>query len=109
MRKSAALVSLVGAILMVAMPALAADLGSLLNNHPDDSGFGTMDVNDLSRLIADPNAHVHVYDANGPSTRAAQGMIPGARPLTSDDHYNVTEELPTNKNARIVFYCANQH
>jgi len=109
MRTSAAFCSLVGAILMVAMPAFAADLGSLLNNHPGNDGFSTMDVNVLAKLMADPNAHVHVYDANGPSTRESQGMIPGARPLTSDDHYNVAEELPSNKNAEIVFYCANQH
>ena len=109
MRKPAAFVSLIGAFLMIAMPAFAADLGSLLNNHPSDEGFSTMDVNALAKLMADPSTHLHVYDANGPSTRESQGMIPGARPLTSDDHYNVAEELPGNKNAQIVFYCANQH
>jgi hypothetical protein len=109
MRKSLRLVALIGGILMLAMPALAMDLGSILNNHPSDEGFQTIDVTDLSKLTADPGAHVHVYDANGPSTRESQGMIPGARPLTSADHYDVAEELPGNKSARIVFYCANQH
>jgi hypothetical protein len=109
MRRTAAFASLIGAILMVAMPALAMDLGSILNNHPDDSGFQTMDVNDLSKLMADPRAHVHLYDADPPSVRASEGMIPGARPLSSDSKYDVAEELPSNKNARIVFYCHNQH
>ena len=109
MRKSAALCSLIGAMIMVAMPALAMDVGSLLNNHPSDEGFQAIGVNDLSKLMADPNTHVHIYDANGPNTRASQGMIPGARPLTSDDHYDVAEELPSNKKSLIVFYCANQH
>jgi len=109
MRKLPRLGAFVGAILMLAMPALAMDIGSILNNHPSDEGFQTISVNDLSKLMADPSAHVHIYDANGPSTRESQGMIPGARPLTSDDHYNVAEELPSNKNADIVFYCANQH
>jgi len=101
--------SLLGAIMMISMPAFAADIASIVNNKPENDNFQTLGVNELSRLIADPNAHVHIYDANGPGVRASEGMIPGARPLTSDDHYDVAQELPTNKNARIVFYCANFH
>jgi rhodanese-related sulfurtransferase len=46
-------------------------------------------------------------DANGPQTRAAQGVIPGAVLLTSSSQYDL-KELPADKNGKLVFYCANQ-
>lgn len=46
-------------------------------------------------------------DANGKETRASQGIIPGAVLLTSSSTYAVSE-LPADKNAKLVFYCANQ-
>jgi hypothetical protein len=109
MRKLTMLSSLLGAIVMIAMPTFAADIASVVNNKPENDNFQTIGVNELSRLMADRDAHVRIYDANGPGVRASEGMIPGARPLTSDDHYDVAQELPTNKNARIIFYCANFH
>lgn len=46
-------------------------------------------------------------DANGPQTRDSQGVIPGAVLLTSSSQYDV-KELPSDKNAKLVFYCANE-
>jgi rhodanese-related sulfurtransferase len=46
-------------------------------------------------------------DANGKETRAKQGVIPGAVLLTSSSQYAV-EELPKEKDAKLVFYCANE-
>jgi rhodanese-related sulfurtransferase len=46
-------------------------------------------------------------DANGASTRASQGVIPGAVLLTSSSQYDV-RELPSDKNSKLVFYCASQ-
>ena len=46
-------------------------------------------------------------DANGKETRTSQGVIPGAVLLTSSSTYAVSE-LPADKNAKLVFYCANQ-
>lgn len=46
-------------------------------------------------------------DANGDSTRTAQGVIPGAVLLTSSSQYAVSE-LPKDKATRLVFYCANE-
>ena len=46
-------------------------------------------------------------DANGKATRDSQGVIPGAVLLTSSSQYALTE-LPTDKNSRLVFYCANE-
>jgi hypothetical protein len=102
-----ALCSFLSAIMMIAAQALAADIATVVNNQPEHDNFQVIGVNELAKLIADPNAHVHLYDANVPGIRASQGLIPGARPLSSDDQYDVAGELPTDKNAKLVFYCAN--
>lgn len=46
-------------------------------------------------------------DANGAETRTKQGVIPGAVLLTSSSQYDL-KELPANKDAKLVFYCASQ-
>ncbi|MGC1676349.1 MAG: hypothetical protein WA740_02350 [Candidatus Binataceae bacterium] len=106
------LIGLIGAIVMLAVPlgasAIAADIGSVINNPPAaPSNIHIIHVKDLANLIADPNAHVRIYDANVPSVREGEGMIPGARPLTSSDKYDAADELPSNHNAKLVFYCHN--
>ena len=109
MRKPAAIVAVIGVIMMVAIPAIATDIGSVINNKPQQDNFQLIHVDDLAKLMADPTAHVHLFDADGPQVRRTEGMIPGARPLSSDGNYDVAEELPSNKNARLVFYCHNLH
>lgn len=93
-----------------AAPVLAWDLGNLLNNKsavPDK--FQVIHVPDLAALMAKLNAHVSIYDANGWGLRSTAGIIPGAHLLTSDDKYDVATELPADKNAKLVFYCADTH
>lgn len=46
-------------------------------------------------------------DANGTETRTSQGVIPGAVLLTSSSQYDL-KELPTAKDTKLVFYCANE-
>lgn len=46
-------------------------------------------------------------DANGKETRTSQGVIPGAILLTSSSEF-AAAELPANKDAKLVFYCANE-
>ena len=46
-------------------------------------------------------------DANGTQTRAANGVVPGARLLTSSGRYDPDTELPEDHAAALVFYCAN--
>jgi rhodanese-related sulfurtransferase len=48
-----------------------------------------------------------ILDANSKETRAKQGIIPGAKLLTSASRYDVGLELPSTKTAALVFYCAN--
>ena len=92
-----------------AASAFAFDIGTLLNNkqkQPDK--FGVIRVDALASMI-DSNSHVNIYDANGWALRSRAGVIPGAHLLTSDDKYDVAKELPAEKRAKLVFYCADLH
>ena len=92
----------------LAARASAADIAAVVNNHPAaPANIHVIYVKDLAKLMADPNSHVHIYDANPPGVRESEGMIPGARPLSSADNYNVADELPGNHRAKLVFYCHN--
>jgi rhodanese-related sulfurtransferase len=51
---------------------------------------------------------VTVYDANREEFRAKNGVLPGARLLSSSSSYDVAKELPAQKDAALVFYCANE-
>jgi hypothetical protein len=108
-RRTFALIAFCAVTAMFAASAHATDLATLLNNRRPTESFRLLRVADLAALIHDPAAHVRIYDANHNELRRKAGMIPGARPLSSDDHYNVGDELPTNKNAKLVFYCADLH
>ena len=100
------------AIMVVAAStsAFAFDIGTLLNNkqkQPDK--FAVIRVDALASMIADSKSHVNIYDANGWALRSRAGVIPNAHLLTSDDKYDVAKELPAEKNAKLVFYCADLH
>lgn len=61
---------------------------------------------DLEKMMkADKNA-VHIYDVNNEKTRQNDGLIPGAKMINSSTAYD-TSILPADKNASLVFYCAN--
>ncbi|HXN12917.1 MAG TPA: rhodanese-like domain-containing protein [Candidatus Acidoferrales bacterium] len=92
-------------ILSAAASAFAFDIGSLLNNKPKDN-FAIIRADQLASLMANPNSHVNIYDANGWGLRSTSGVIPGAHLLSSDDKYDVATTLPPEKNAKLVFYCA---
>jgi rhodanese-related sulfurtransferase len=100
--------AIVGAIVLsVAASAFAFDLGTLLNNKPKEPDkFALIGADQLSKLMADPNSHVNIYDANGWGLRSSAGVVPGAHLLTSDDKYDVATTLPPDKSAKLVFYCA---
>lgn len=97
----------IAAMLAAVTGAQAFEITSLLKNKPEN--FKVIYVDDLVKLMNDPSSHVNIYDANGPGLRNTAGIIPGAHLLTSDDEYDVAKELPANKNALLVFYCADRH
>ena len=109
MRRTLSLISLAAAIAMVAATAHATDIGTLLNNKRQPESFNIIRISALVALMHNSDAHAHIFDANHHALRVRAGMIPGARPLTSYDNYNVADELPSNKSAKLVFYCADLH
>lgn len=71
--------------------------------------FKLIHVQDLTAMQADKQRPVFVFDANEPDFRQKNGVIPGAKLLSSFNHYDVAKELPSEKNARLVFYCTSSH
>jgi rhodanese-related sulfurtransferase len=62
----------------------------------------------VDQLVADlKDGHAVVLDANNPETRAKEGIIPGAKLLSSSGGYDLAKEVPGPKNTEVVFYCAN--
>jgi hypothetical protein len=105
-------ISMLVAVIVLSMTAgaFAFDIGKLLDNpQKEPDKFAVIRVDKLQSLMNDPNSHVNIYDANGWGLRSTAGVIPGAHLLTSDDKYDVAKELPANKNAMLVFYCADLH
>ena len=97
-------------VIVAASSAFALDIGKLLDNKPKEPDkFAIIRVDRLASLMADSNSHVSIYDANGWGLRSTAGAIPGAHLLTSDDKYDVATELPADKSAKLVFYCADLH
>jgi hypothetical protein len=71
--------------------------------------FKVIHVNDLDVLVRQQAAHLWIYDVNPASVRVKEGIVPGARLLSSADGFDVAKDLPPAKDAKLVFYCANTH
>jgi rhodanese-related sulfurtransferase len=92
--KALSLLSVAAAVLFVARPSRASETEKFKLIHVAD-------------LVTDmQTGHPVIYDANGKETRQKDGVIPGAKLLPGLD-YSVASELPTDKSADLVFYCAN--
>jgi rhodanese-related sulfurtransferase len=94
--------------LFAVSPSYSLDLSHILggNENQDLSTFKLIHVTDLKSLIAENEKNVSIYDANVPEIRQKFGVIPGAKLLSSDDKYDISV-LPPDKDAKLVFYCAN--
>ncbi len=97
------------AAVMLGGHAFAADLGSILENNEGADQFALIHVSDLALMMSDTSHKVWIYDANLPKTREVYGIIPSAQMLPSSDHYDVHADLPMDKSAKLIFYCANTH
>jgi rhodanese-related sulfurtransferase len=71
-----------------------------------DEGFKLIHADALEKQLAKPGTFV--FDANTDETREKEGVIPGAKILTSSTQFDVAATLPPNKDASVVFYCANE-
>jgi hypothetical protein len=104
------MVFVIAAMIVAASSASAFEIGKLLDNKPKEPDkFAIIRVDRLASLMADSNSHVNIYDANGWGLRSRAGVIPGAHLLTSEDKYDVATELPSDKSAKLIFYCADLH
>lgn len=99
------------ALIVNATPARALSLSRLLGGSDSESvpGLKMIHSGELAAMIGRHPRNLFIYDANPPDVRAEYGVIPGARLLPSDDSYNVTETLPPDKQAMLVFYCHDRH
>jgi rhodanese-related sulfurtransferase len=61
---------------------------------------------ELKSLMDSKPRTVAVFDANDDEVREQQGIVPGAKKLSSYDQYALTE-LPQDKSSLLVFYCYN--
>jgi len=82
-------------------------LGIALAAEPTE-GFKIIHVQDLVDLLAKQPANTWVYDANPEMVREKEGVIPGAKLLSSSRSY-VLSDLPGPKDSKLVFYCHNTY
>ena len=82
-------------LILTSLPALAVE------------SFSTLHAGDLATLMSKNNEKVAIFDANTTDTRKKDGIIPGATMLSSSGKYDISKELPSDKNTQLVFYCAN--
>jgi hypothetical protein len=80
---------------------------SLSACHRGDK-FELIQVPDLTALLGQTAKPVYVFDANETDFRQKNGIIPGAKLLSSFDKYDVKKELPGSKASTLVFYCSNR-
>lgn len=94
------------ALALTALPAAALACDCAGEEQASRAPWQPVTVDALSTRI-DKKA-VTVYDANREEFRAKNGIIPGARLLSSSSGYDVAKELPAQKDTALVFYCANE-
>jgi hypothetical protein len=92
---------------LVALSAVLALGGVACSRTKSKSGapLKELTVDEVATRIAAKDGKTFVYD-NNPKDRFQQSHLPGARWL---DFKNVkAEDLPSDRTATLVFYCANE-
>lgn len=74
---------------------------------PQAAPIPTISVDELEARLA--RGDCRAVDANGDATRRRLGVIPGAVLLSDYETFIPPRELPADKSAGLVFYCANEH
>ena len=91
---------------MIAAPILLL-VGIALAAEPTE-GFKIIHVQDLADLLAKQPKATWIYDADPPRVREKEGVIPGAKLLSSSSSYDLGD-LPEAKDSTLVFYCHNTY
>jgi hypothetical protein len=96
---------------MKSLPRLAVGVllaaGLAVAAEPKEK-FRLIEVPELEAMQKDARTPVTVLDANDVEFRQKNGVIPGARLLSSFKDYDLKKELPANHDAPLVFYCSNR-
>jgi hypothetical protein len=96
---------------MKSLPRLAVGVllaaGLAVAAEPKEK-FRLIEVPELEAMQKDARAPVTVLDANDVDFRQKNGVIPGAKLLSSFKDYDLKKELPANHDAPLVFYCSNR-
>jgi rhodanese-like protein len=96
---------------MKSLPRLAVGVllaaGLAVAAEPKEK-FRLIEVPELEAMQKDARAPVTVVDANDVEFRQKNGVIPGARLLSSFKDYDLKKELPANHDAPLVFYCSDR-
>ena len=82
-------------------------LGIALAAEPTER-FKNIHVQDLAEMLLKQPTSTWVYDANPPKVREKEGVIPGAKLLSSSRSYDLSN-LPGSKDSKLVFYCHNTY
>jgi rhodanese-related sulfurtransferase len=91
--------------MLLALPMAFA--GKTTKTTTKEENFKLIHVTDLAPLVKEHAANLYVFDANNDDTRKKDGIIPGAKLLTSSSKYDIAKTLPEKKDSKLVFYCAN--
>jgi rhodanese-related sulfurtransferase len=90
---------------LLSLFALTALAATACSHHEAPANLKTLSVDEVATRIAAADGKTFVFD-NNPKERFAKGHVPGARWL---DFKSVSaSDLPGDKNATLVFYCANE-
>jgi len=101
-------------LIFIAILAAGAGCAKSSDKQASKESAAALPADDLTFItVDDVDAHItkgtaQAVDANNPTTRAHEGVVPGAVLLTDSDSFALTE-LPTDKAKELVFYCANTH
>jgi hypothetical protein len=88
------------------LAALAvALLGCSRTSTPSSSDLKALTIDEVDARIALHDGKTFVYD-NNPADRYAKSHLPGAKWL-DQDHVTATD-LPADKGATLIFYCASE-
>jgi hypothetical protein len=88
------------------LAALAiALLGCSRTSTPSASDLKALTVDEVAARIAARDGKTFLYD-NNPPDRYAKSHVPGAKWL--DDEKVTAADLPADKGATLIFYCASE-
>lgn len=90
---------------ILSLIALSALAGTACSRSKEDANLKSLTVEEVSTRLAANDGKTFVYD-NNPKDRYDKSHVPGAKWV---DFKAVTAaDLPADKTATLIFYCANE-